>query len=122
MFALPMPRIYSDAQNLFKGGEDDQKLPIEGQSYLGSAFGGTPLGATGIFAALDMKTNRLVWQQRWKEPCYSGSVTSVGGLTFVRGQKRRAANRPEFLERSTPVGVPDWGGRERPGQCVRIRR
>jgi alcohol dehydrogenase (cytochrome c) len=37
----------------------------------------------GIFAALDMKTNRLVWQQAWKDACYSGSVTTAGGLVFV---------------------------------------
>jgi quinohemoprotein ethanol dehydrogenase len=73
----------TDAPNLFKGGEEDQKLPQAGQGYLGSAFGGMPLGANGIFAALDMKTNRLVWQQRWKDSCYSGSVTTAGGLVFV---------------------------------------
>jgi outer membrane protein assembly factor BamB len=42
-----------------------------------------PIGSNGIFAALDMKTNRLVWQQRWKDSCYSGSVTTAGGLVFV---------------------------------------
>jgi outer membrane protein assembly factor BamB len=50
---------------------------------LGGAFGGMPLGTMGIFAALDMKTNRLVWQQRWKDSCYSGSVATAGGLVFV---------------------------------------
>ena len=73
----------TDAPNLFKGGEDDEKFPQAAQRYLGSAFGGMPLGANGIFAALDMKTNRLVWQQRWKDSCYSGSVTTAGGLVFV---------------------------------------
>lgn len=73
----------TDAPNLFKGGESDQKFPQAGQGYLGGAFGGMPLPATGIFAALDMKTNRLVWQQRWKDNCYSGSVTTAGGLVFV---------------------------------------
>jgi outer membrane protein assembly factor BamB len=42
-----------------------------------------PIGSNGIFAALDMKTNKLVWQQRWKDSCYSGSVTTAGGLVFV---------------------------------------
>jgi len=58
-------------------------MPSEGQNYLGGAFGRPAINASGIFAALDMKTNRLVWQQRWKEPCYSGSVTTAGGLVFV---------------------------------------
>lgn len=73
----------TDAPQLFKGGEEDGKFPQSGQRYLGSAFGGMPLPANGIFAALDMKTNKLVWQQRWKDSCYSGSVTTAGGLTFV---------------------------------------
>ena len=55
----------------------------EGERYLGGVFGGAPIPGTGIFAALDMKTNRLVWQQRWKDSCYSGSVTTAGGLVFV---------------------------------------
>jgi quinohemoprotein ethanol dehydrogenase len=73
----------TDAANVFRGGEDNQQIPPEGQRYLGSAFGGAPLPAAGIFAALDMKTNRLVWQQRWKDSCYSGSVTTAGGLVFT---------------------------------------
>ena len=73
----------TDAANVFRGGEDDEKITPEGQRYLGSAFGGAPIPASGIFAALDMKTNRLVWQQRWKDSCYSGSVTTAGGLVFT---------------------------------------
>jgi len=73
----------TDAANLFRGGEDDQQITPEGQRYLGSAFGGAPLPAAGIFAALDMKTNKLVWQQRWRDSCYSGSVTTAGGLVFT---------------------------------------
>src|SRR5438552_14152000 len=75
----------TDSVNLFKGGEDDQKIPEEGAGgrYLGGAFAGAPIPATGIFAALDMKTNRLVWRQQWKDICYSGSVTTAGGLVFV---------------------------------------
>ncbi|MEE8350330.1 MAG: PQQ-binding-like beta-propeller repeat protein, partial [Acidobacteriota bacterium] len=37
----------------------------------------------GIFAAMDLKTNRLLWQQKWTELCYSGSVVTAGGLIFV---------------------------------------
>ncbi len=75
----------TDMVNLFKGGEENQAIPEEGHGgrYLGGAFGGAPIPGTGIFAALDMKTNRLVWQQRWRDNCYSGSVTTAGGLVFV---------------------------------------
>jgi quinohemoprotein ethanol dehydrogenase len=73
----------TDAANVFRGGEENQQITPEGQRYLGSAFGGAPLPAAGIFAALDMKTNRLVWQQRWRDSCYSGSVATAGGLVFT---------------------------------------
>jgi quinohemoprotein ethanol dehydrogenase len=73
----------TDAANLFKGGEEDERITPEGQRYIGSAFGGAPIPGSGIFAALDMKTNRLVWQQRWKDSCYSGSVATAGGLVFT---------------------------------------
>lgn len=100
----------TDAPNLFKGGEDDQKLPQSGQGYLGGAFGGMPLPANGIFAALDMKTNRLVWQQRWKDPCYSGSVTTAGGLVFVGRNDGRltaldSSNGKRLWEFQTGAGV-----------------
>jgi quinohemoprotein ethanol dehydrogenase len=100
----------TDAPNFFKGGEDDEKFPQTGQRYLGSAFGGMPLPANGIFAALDMKTNRLVWQQRWRDSCYSGSVTTAGGLVFVgRNDGRLTAlnsyNGQRLWEFQTGAGV-----------------
>ena len=73
----------TDSINLFKGGVENQEMPRAGERFLGGAFGGSPLPGTGIFAALDMKTNRLVWQQAWKDSCYSGSMTTAGGLVFV---------------------------------------
>ena len=100
----------TDAPNFFKGGEDDEKFPQSGQRYLGSAFGGMPLPAMGIFAALDMKTNRLVWQQRWKDSCYSGSVTTAGGLVFVGRNDGRltalnSSNGQRLWEFQTGAGV-----------------
>jgi quinohemoprotein ethanol dehydrogenase len=100
----------TDAATIFKGGEDEEKLPQEGQGYLGGAFGAMPLGPNGIFAALDMKTNKLVWQQRWKDSCYSGSVTTAGGLVFVgRNDGRMTAlnstNGQRLWEFQTGAGV-----------------
>ena len=37
----------------------------------------------GIFAAVDMATNKIVWRHRWPDQCYSGSVVTAGGLVFV---------------------------------------
>ena len=73
----------TDSMNLFKGGVENQEMPRAGERFLGGVFGGSPLPGTGIFAALDMKTNRLVWRQAWKDSCYSGSMTTAGGLAFV---------------------------------------
>jgi quinohemoprotein ethanol dehydrogenase len=101
----------SDGANFFKGGEENEKFPdAGGQRYLGSAFGGMPIGSNGIFAALDMKTNKLVWQQRWKDSCYSGSVTTAGGLVFVGRNDGRltalnSASGQRLWEFQTGAGV-----------------
>jgi quinohemoprotein ethanol dehydrogenase len=102
----------TDSVNLFKGGEENQAIPDEGHGgrYLGGTFGGSPIPATGIFAALDMKTNRLVWQQRWKDLCYSGSVTTAGGLVFVGRNDGRltaldSSNGKRLWEFQTGAGV-----------------
>jgi quinohemoprotein ethanol dehydrogenase len=52
--------------------------------YMG---GGGPFSGVvperGLFSAVDLKTNRLVWQQQWPERCFSGSIATAGGLLFV---------------------------------------
>ena len=73
----------SDRAGVFRGGDVDNEIAPDGERYIGGAFGSVPFGVTGIFAALDMRTNRLVWQQEWPERCYSGSVATAGGLLFV---------------------------------------
>ena len=73
----------SDRAGVFRGGDVDNEIAPDGERYVGGAFGTVPFGVTGIFAALDMRTNRLVWQQEWPERCYSGSVATAGGLLFV---------------------------------------
>jgi alcohol dehydrogenase (cytochrome c) len=32
---------------------------------------------------LDVLTGKLTWHQHWPAPCYSGSVNTASGLTFV---------------------------------------
>ena len=67
----------------FMAEEIDDSRPPPGERYAAGIFGGSPLASFGVFAALDMRTNELVWQQHWPEPCYSGSVATAGGLVFV---------------------------------------
>jgi alcohol dehydrogenase (cytochrome c) len=106
---------------LFTGGEESAGFPGAGEHYLGGTFGSIP-GAGG-FAALDMKTNRIVWQQAWKDSCYSGSVTSAGGLVFVgRNDGRLTALNSSTGERvwefqtgagvNAPVSLFEYKGEE----------
>ena len=48
-----------------------------------SAQGDTPTSNSGNFAALNVETGKLKWHQHWPEICYSGSVNTAGGVTFV---------------------------------------
>ena len=73
----------TDRAGVFTGTDIGPERPPEGERYLGGVFGNVPFGVSGIFAALDMRTNTLVWQQQWPERCYSGSVATAGGLLFV---------------------------------------
>jgi alcohol dehydrogenase (cytochrome c) len=69
--------------NFMGGGDANFAAPGQGDRYLGGTTGYTRLPRTGIFAALDARTNTLVWRYRWSEQCYSGSIVTGGGLIFV---------------------------------------
>jgi quinohemoprotein ethanol dehydrogenase len=73
----------SDVPGHFTGGNTDNEPPPPGKNYTGGAVGFAALPRTGIFAAVDVSTNKLVWRQRWPDQCYSGSVATAGGLVFV---------------------------------------
>jgi quinohemoprotein ethanol dehydrogenase len=73
----------TDRAGVFTGADIGPERPPEGERYLGGVFGNVPIGVSGIFAALDMRTNTLVWQQQWADRCYSGSVATAGGLVFI---------------------------------------
>jgi quinohemoprotein ethanol dehydrogenase len=73
----------SDVPGNFIGGDRDFEIAPEGAHYEGGVVGFAPLPRSGIFAALDVTTNKLVWRQRWLDQCYSGSIATAGGLVFV---------------------------------------
>jgi alcohol dehydrogenase (cytochrome c) len=73
----------TDRTSVFRSDDISPELPPDGERYLGGQFGVVPFGITGVFAALDMRTNKLVWQQQWPDRCYSGSTATAGGLVFV---------------------------------------
>jgi quinohemoprotein ethanol dehydrogenase len=56
-----------------------------GQSYSGVA-GIAGIGfneGTGTLTAIDGNSGKVVWQNKWKHPCYSGTVTTAGNLVFA---------------------------------------
>ena len=74
----------TDRMSFFSGGEQDDELPPEqGERFVGGTFHGIPGFITGTFTAMDMRTNTIVWQQRLIDRCYSGSLTTAGGLVFL---------------------------------------
>ena len=73
----------TDGAAAFRAWDISDQRPPTGEFYIGGNFGTNPLPRLGVFAALDLRTNKLVWQQHWPERCFSGSVTTAGGLVFV---------------------------------------
>jgi quinohemoprotein ethanol dehydrogenase len=77
------------------------RLPLEtpgpNKVYMGGSFTQSSISDSGILAALDVRTNKLVWRQQWREICYSGTVVTGGGLLFVG----RADGRLTALDKST---------------------
>jgi PQQ-dependent dehydrogenase (methanol/ethanol family) len=58
-------------------------IPTPGGRYFGGEYARSGVPRRGIFAAVDLKTNRLVWRKQWADMCYAGSVVTRGGLIFV---------------------------------------
>jgi quinohemoprotein ethanol dehydrogenase len=64
------------------GGDPD--YPVEpGALYSGSVVQRINAPRRGVFGAIDLVTNRIVWRQQWTDQCYSGSVNTAGNLVFV---------------------------------------
>ena len=73
-----------DRVGTFRADENRRRAAADRRRATSAASSaGTPLTILGVFAALDMRTNKLVWQQHWPDPCYSGSTVTAGGLVFV---------------------------------------
>jgi quinohemoprotein ethanol dehydrogenase len=58
---------------------------VVGKAYFGVNFGpgSKKLPSYGRVSAIDVTTNKVVWTQKLKKPCYSGTMTTAGGLLFV---------------------------------------
>jgi alcohol dehydrogenase (cytochrome c) len=73
----------TDRIGAFRAEEISDERPPEGELYAAGLFGGTTMPSMGVFAAMDMRTNKVVWRQQWTDTCYSGSTATAGGLVFV---------------------------------------
>lgn len=60
-----------------------EQKPTPGKNYGNGRQGRTQIPLNGVFAAMDMRTNKVVWNQRWKDSCWSGSINTAGDLVFV---------------------------------------
>ena len=78
LFVCAGDRIWS-----FLSQEVSAERPPEGAGYIAGGIGGFHMTSLGVFAAVDLHTNKLAWQQHWSNPCYSGSLATGGGLVFV---------------------------------------
>jgi quinohemoprotein ethanol dehydrogenase len=58
---------------------------VEGKGFAGvAAISGISFAESkGTLTAIDATSGKTVWQKSWPEPCYSGTVTTAGGLVFV---------------------------------------
>ncbi len=86
------------------------ETPGPNKVYMGGGFGQADVDDAGVFAAIDVRTNKLAWRQQWREICYSGSVVTAGGLVFVgRADGRLTAldkrNGAKLWEIMTDAGV-----------------
>ena len=114
----------ADAVSIFTSSEVeyDPKKIAKGDDFLGSAFN-APEGSLrrGTFTAMDMRTNTIAWQKQWDDTCYSGSVTTAGGLVFV-GHNDGRFIAYDARDGEPALGVPDGSRCERDGHGVRARR
>jgi alcohol dehydrogenase (cytochrome c) len=64
---------------------DDSQFdpPTFDRHFFGGTWSHPVMVRRGVFSALDVRTNRLVWQRQWADRCRSGSLVTAGGLVFV---------------------------------------
>jgi alcohol dehydrogenase (cytochrome c) len=94
-----------------------------GEHYLGGSFARVEAVRRGILAALDVRTNRLVWRRQWTDGCTGGSTNTAGGLLFIGRSDGRLVAYDKLNGRvlwefqtdapiATPVSVFEYRGTE----------
>ena len=100
----------SDRPFLFKAVDISNERPRPGERYTAGVMLGEAMYSFGVIAALDMRTNKLVWQQHLKEMCFSGITATAGGLLFVGRNDGRltaldSSNGSKLWEFQTGAGM-----------------
>ncbi len=100
----------TDGPFLSKAVDIGKEPPKPGDFYTAGVLMGPAMYRFGVIAALDMHTNKLVWQQHLQEPCYSGMTVTAGGLVFVGRNDGRltaldSANGKKLWEFQTGAGM-----------------
>jgi alcohol dehydrogenase (cytochrome c) len=57
--------------------------PTGHDARLGGGGANPGVARRGTFTAMDLTTNRMVWQQQWPSSCFNGTLATAGGLVFV---------------------------------------
>lgn len=73
----------NDVANGARADESKGVEPTFDEQFLRGAYVGTSGMRRGIFSAIDLKTNKLVWQRQFNDGCRSGSMVTAGGLVFI---------------------------------------
>jgi quinohemoprotein ethanol dehydrogenase len=75
-----------------------------GETYTGSEpfFAANGFNSPGYLTAYDMSTGKIAWKKSFPESCYSGTVTTAGGLVFV------GMNNGEFQAYDAESGKLLW--------------
>jgi quinohemoprotein ethanol dehydrogenase len=62
-----------------------QQVLIVGQLYVGINFGAPTklFPEFGRVVAMNLATNRIAWNVKWPNVCFSGTMTTAGGLVFA---------------------------------------
>jgi quinohemoprotein ethanol dehydrogenase len=89
---------------LRRTGGDEFVAPTGRGGFSGGSFGRTNIPRLGIFAALDVTTQKVKWRLVWPDVCYSGSVNTAGGLLFLG----RTDGRIMALDKRNGRTLWDW--------------
>jgi alcohol dehydrogenase (cytochrome c) len=57
--------------------------PSQGAPRMGGGGANPGVARRGTFTAMNLITNRIVWQQQWPSSCFNGTLATAGGLVFV---------------------------------------